>query len=96
MQNELRPCRYVTITRGTERMGLFHCWAVSNGNTLYSISKGETVALVEVANGKVLEIKSQNVCFLDTVKQQEKYQEYFEVDKDDSNSTEQSRTKPQS
>ena len=68
-------------------MGLFHRWAVSNGNTLYSISKGETVALVEVANGNVLEIKSRNLCFLDTVKQQEKYQGYFKVDKDDSNTT---------
>lgn len=73
---ELRPC--IFRCRGSKRVGLFHCWAVSNGNDIYYTKKGETVALVENKNGAILEINSNNIYFIDTDKQMIKFNDYFQ------------------
>ena len=75
MPNELRPC--VFLFGGDQHKGLFHCWSVYTKNYLSHTKNGQMVALVENKNGIIFEVDSDNIYFLDTRIQMEKFEDYF-------------------
>lgn len=75
MQNELRPC--VFLSCGKIVKGLFHCWSISQGDCISHTHKGETVALVENEYGTILERKPNEVWFIDSQKEMDKFDNLF-------------------
>ena len=70
IKNDLRPC-YITANSGDEVKALFHCWATYSNVIPPSVLKGghtgrvvsRTVAIVEIDDGRVLEIHPTNIRF---------------------------------
>lgn len=64
MINNLRPC-YISITRDKKRIkALFHCWHFTN-----SIVTCNTycAGIVELENGRIVEVLPENITFADCV-----------------------------
>lgn len=82
MQNELRPCTYLFM--GKKDFGLFHCFAVIKTRIgHYPKEIGETVALVENRYGRILDVNTNDICFLDTEKQMSKFFKFKESEGQD-------------
>ena len=62
---------------GEQHKGLFHCWSVYTKDYLSRTKNGQMVALIEDKNGIILEVDSDNMCFLDTRMQMKKFEDYF-------------------
>ena len=59
MQPKLRPC-YIICTNNERTKGLFHCWNHINDGVI-----SHTAAIIELADGRITNIRPESIIFLD-------------------------------
>ena len=77
MKDELRPCAVVfkEIHPWSYERGLFHRWCEPQQRVSTADKKTKLVALVELQTGSITEVKPDDMWFLDTAKQMDKFTE---------------------
>lgn len=59
IQPKLRPC-YIICANNERTKGLFHCWNHINDGVI-----SHTAAIIELADGRITNIRPESIIFLD-------------------------------